>query len=225
MRDNTRPRLLELGSDCLILILQLRVAKEFGDAITLRQRLINLFNRFERNAKQAGIEAEAVDTTKFALAAFMDETILGSEWSGKDAWLAQPLQMEFYNRFDAGEEFFKRLEQLRQRVQANAEVLEVYYTCMVLGFKGIYQFEPPEKLRTLNEDVYNELRRAAGKSANLLSPHGRPRGEIKHVVKEKVPAWVVGAAAAAIGLLFYLFMTLRISSQADAIKEAIAKII
>jgi type VI secretion system protein ImpK len=185
-----------------------------------------LFDRFGRDARNAGINQDTIMAAEFALAAFVDETIFGSEWSSKDAWLAQPLQMELFNVFNAGEAFFDRVKELQQRTQANAEMLEIYYLCLALGFRGKYQLieRGPEMLKQIVEDLYNDLRRAAGKPIEALAPHGKPRGEMIKVVKEKVPAWVVGAAAAAVGLVFYLVMTVRISGKADAIKHAIDQI-
>jgi len=225
MANIPKQRLLDLCSESLILTLQLRTAKEFGDPVRLRQRLITLFDRFEQKARDAGVDKEMIKDAEFALVAFVDESILTSQWSGKDAWLTNPLQVELFNVFNAGDVFFdERLNRLRQRTQANAEVLEVYYHCLELGFSGKYLFIGREKLKPTIDDLYNELRRLTDKPAAPLSPHGLPRGEIMQVVKEKVPAWVVGAATAVVGLLFYLIMTYFISDQAGEIKEAIGKI-
>ena len=218
-----KPRLPELCADCFMLILQLRAAKEYGDPVTLRKRIGELLRRLERNAKEAGFEHDAIhEKAMFALVAFIDETILGSEWRGKDSWLAQPLQMEWFNRFDAGDEFYNRLQELRQRTAHNAEVVEVFYLCLALGFRGKFQFSL-DKLDPFIEDLYNELRRATGRAADLLSPHGKPRDQIVQVVKERVPAWVVGVIAATIGFVFYFIMSISIGGQAGEVKTAIEK--
>ncbi|MFX1263720.1 MAG: DotU family type IV/VI secretion system protein, partial [Promethearchaeota archaeon] len=101
----------EICSDCLTLILQLRRTSELGDQSVLKERIFSLLSKVEREAKEAGIESEDIQWAIFALVAFIDETIISSEWGAKDAWLAKPLQLEFFNRYDAGEEFFNRLEQ------------------------------------------------------------------------------------------------------------------
>ncbi len=220
-------RLVELASPCLTLILQLRGAREFGDPAMLRQRLKDLFNRFERNAKDAGLDNELVRHARFALVAFTDESILGSNWSGKSFWLANPLAMELFKTFNAGEEFFKYLDELRQRTHLNLEALEVYYLCLALGFKGKYGPLPqgPDKLRALVEDVHHELRREINKAVDApLSPHGKPRDLITQALKERVPAWVVGVGAAALGLLIYLIASYFIGERAGEIARAIAQI-
>ncbi len=214
---NQKQRLPDLCAECLMLVLQLRGTKEFGDAATLRQRIKELIGRFESEAKSAGYEQNFIrEKLTFALVAFLDETILGSEWSGKESWFAYPLQMEYFNRFDAGDEFFNRLQELRQSTRQNVDAVEVFYLCLALGFRGRYQFNP-EKVQPIIEDVYHDLRRISGKSAEPLSPHGKPRDQIRQVAKETVPTWVIGVAAAAVGLIFYVIMSVMISNEAGSV--------
>ena len=227
LKTPEKRRLVELASPCFTLILQLRTAREFGDAAMLRQRLKDLFNRFERNAKDAGSDNDLIRHAKFALVAFTDESILSSNWSGKTSWLANPIAMELFHTFNAGEEFFKNLDELRQRAHLNFEALEVYYLCLALGFKGKYGPLPqgPEKLRMLVEDLHHVLRREINKPADSpLSPHGKPRDLIKHAIKERVPAWVVGAGAAALGLLIYAVVSYFIGEKAEEIARVITAI-
>jgi type VI secretion system protein ImpK len=213
--------LADLCSDFFVLILQLRENKEYGDADLLRQRIKDLLNNLEREARLAAIDSEDTKMALYALIAFVDETILGSEWSQKTAWLAQPLALELYNDFKAGEGFFERLEQLRQRAQTRARVLEVYYLCLTLGFKGKYLFIGPEQLRAMIEEIHRELQGPREKSATGISPNGLPREEVVARVREIVPAWVIGVAAFAIGFVFYVIMSLLISNEAESVTTTI----
>lgn len=222
--DRRHITLFDICSDCFALILHLRAAHEFGNADILRQKIKDLFTRIEKESRQNNITSEAIQMVIFALAAFVDETISTSEWSQKQYWLYNMLQMDLFNRSDAGEEFYRRLDLLRQRVRDNAQVLEIYYLCLVLGFKGKYQIREQEKLRILIGDLYAELQRLTGKPSNILSPHGRPKDEIVSVMKNQVPLWVIGAASAAIGLIFYLIMTFLISGSASDVATKIQAI-
>jgi len=217
--------LMEFCSACIALILQLRNTSEYGEQDTLRSRIHELLKKVERDAKVAGIDYEDIHYAIFALVAFIDETIIASGWSQKEAWLAKPLQLELFNRFDAGEEFFIRLEKLRQRAQYNKSVLELYYLCMTLGFKGKYQLQEREELRQIIEETYADLRHVKGRSAEILSPHGKRKDEIVEVVKKEVPAWVVIVSAFAIGFFFYLIMTFLISDSAGDVKQIIEKVL
>ncbi|MEM1128486.1 MAG: type IVB secretion system protein IcmH/DotU [Bacteroidota bacterium] len=201
---STAERLAEIMSPVFTLILQLRSAADFGDPDTLRQRIKGLLERCEREAQRSGASAREVSEAKFALVAFLDETILSSDWYYKDQWVANPLQLEVYNRYDAGDEFFVKLKPLMDQPQSMPEVLEVYYLCMTLGFKGQYLVHDQGELRLLIDDAARSLSRIPGFGASLLSPHGRPRGQVTTEVRRKLPAWVIVVAAATVGMLIYV---------------------
>ncbi len=207
-------RLSEVLSPCFTLILQLRAAREFGQPDVLRERIQGLLATTERDASRAGASAKEIEDAKFAIVALIDETILSSDWDDKAHWLAKPLQLELYNRYDAGEAFFTRLEELRSR-SGSDEVLEVYYLCMTLGFKGKYQIHDTGKLRILIEEVHSSLQSNPLMKPGRLSPHGRPHDQIAAEVKKKLPMWVVLAVSIAAGLFLYLGLQVHMSNVAS----------
>ncbi len=208
-------RLAEIYAPCFTLILQLRASHEFGEAEMLRQRVKDLLDRSEREASRLGVSSEDLRQAKFTLVAFIDETILSSEWSQKDRWVAKPLQLEFYDRYDAGEEFFVRLEGLLAQPTGHADVLEVFYLCMALGFKGRYELYEQERLRILIEDAFAVLNRTPAMGSGELSPHGKPRGQMATEVRSKLPVWVIAVFAVGLALLIYIGMSLSMNSTAD----------
>lgn len=214
-------RLSEIFATCFTLILQLRAADEFGDPEVLRRRIKDLLDSAEREALRTGVTPGNLQMAKFAIVAFIDETIISSDWSQKDRWMSKPLQLELYDQYDAGETFFTRLEQLREEPKANAEALEVYYLCLTLGFKGKYQLHEQERLREIIENTYEELRQLPGMKPAKLSPHGKPRGQVVTEVKSKMPAWVIAAAAVLIGFVIYVGLYYNISGTADNTAESI----
>ena len=123
--------------------------------------------------------------------------------------------------YDGGEEFFHRLDGLRANPGLHAEVLEVYYLCMALGFKGKYQLHGQEELRELIEGTYAEVAKQPGLKAGRLAPHGAPRDTVVTEVRGRVPTWVLVAAALVLGLVVYLGMSVYISRTADAVAEDI----
>lgn len=217
-------RLADICSDCIVLILQLRASDAFGEAPVLRERIKELFDRIERVAKGAGYTRAEVQRALFALVAFIDETILTSDWSGKEAWATEPLQLELYDRNDAGEVFFNYLDQMLKAPRENADVLEVYYLCMALGFRGQYLIFQQHKLRALIEEAHAELQKLKVQPDESLAPHGKRRDDVAEVVKGQVPVWVFPAVAAAVGLLVYLvfrFMASGAAEQARGVIDAL----
>jgi len=222
-----KTRISKLCSDCFTLILNLKNADEYGDPDVLRQRVIDLLSAVEQKAKKYRIDFEDIRKTIFALVAFLDETIIASEWSKKDAWLSNPLQLEYFNRYDAGVEFFANLEHLRQRPQHNWMVIEVYYLCMTLGFKGKYREEGRDILQQLIEKTYADLRMVRGSPSEIISPHGKRKEDWGEMLAKEVPVWVVGISAITIAFLTYILFNMFISNYAtevaNKLKPALVK--
>lgn len=223
--DEAAGRLADVYAPCFTLALQLRAGREFGDSELLRGRIKALLDKTRKEAVRSGHAPEDVREAEFALVAFLDETLLSSDWSQKDRWLAKPLQLELFNRYDAGEEFFHRLDGLRANPALHAEVLEVYYLSMALGFKGRYQLHGQEQLRALIEETQTEVARQPGMQAKTLAPHGKPRDTVVTEVKSRVPAWMFVAAAIVLSFLVYLGMSFYISSTAEDVAQDIEFVI
>lgn len=221
----SQKKISDFCSDCFMLILQLRATNEYGDAVVLRKRIMVLLDDFERKGLTAGIEQAKVQSSKFALVAFIDETILCSEWENKSVWLTEPLQLKLFNVFNAGEEYFTRLEQLRQNQRDNVDVLEVYFLCLSLGYRGKYQLEVPEQVRMIIDDLHQDLNQYLGKAPELISPNANPHDQIVNVVKERVPVWVYVITAFSIGFIFYIIMSFLISGYAEDVLGSISKMI
>lgn len=217
-------RLSDVFAPCFTLILKLRAADDFGAEEMLRRRIKDLLERTERDALGSGVAPDAIQSAKFAIVAFLDETILSSNWAQKDVWMNTPIQLELYDRFDAGEVFFDRLHRLLDDPRVHAEVLEVYFLCMALGFKGQYQLHEQEQLRALIETTQEKLSQVPKLQHDALAPHGAPRGQVATEVKSKMPPWVVAAAAALIGFLIYAGMYLYISASANDVAMAIQQL-
>lgn len=222
--ESADQRLAEIFAPCFTLILNLRASNEFGDPESLRQRTKELLDDAEREALRTGVSPSDIQKAKFAIVAFIDETVLSSDWSQKESWASTPLQLELYDQYDAGEVFFDRLEALRENPRSNADALEVYYLCMTLGFKGQYQIHGQERLREIIEETYEELRHLPGTGGKDLAPHGAPRGQVAEEVKSKLPTWVIAAAAALLGLLIYSGMYFYLSDAADDAASSIREL-
>ncbi len=195
------------------LILNLLSGGEFGDPEGLRRRIGEMFVAFERDMREGGVSTEEILSARFALTAFIDEAIGRSEWVGKGSWANRPLSLEYFNTNRAGDEFFDRLKALKQRPEANPDLLEVYYTCMALGFEGMYALSDPRQLQQLLEATARDLERLRGRPADL-SPHWQPPEQAFQQLKDEVPLWVFSAVF--LGLVFVAFAVLRYLGTSDA---------
>jgi len=126
--------------------------------------VLRLLTQSEGCLKKGLFSPEDYDLARFAICAWVDETLLSSSWSQKGLWQREQLQRLYYHTTDAGEEFFERLNGLgfQQR-----EVREVYYLCLALGFMGRYCHKGDEYL--LEQLKSSNLKLLMGSSVGLPS--------------------------------------------------------
>lgn len=216
MSAENKNSLSDISSECFILILQLRTIDDFGEPAILKSKVNEMFDKFDRDARNYDIDYEKVKYAKFALAAFLDETIISSQWNQKQEWLTEPLQLKLFNTFNAGEEFFSNINLIRQKTSVNKDVLEIYYLCLTLGFKGKYQFQSPENIRRVIDDLNMELHPQMFKAMDEISPNAKPRENFVQSVKSRnAQLWVFPLAAVIIFIIFYLIMSSSISGKAS----------
>ncbi|MBI3871712.1 MAG: DotU family type IV/VI secretion system protein [candidate division Zixibacteria bacterium] len=194
-------------------ILGLLGGNDLGDPAALRTNIGTIFAQMERQTRQAGITAEEILSARFALTAFIDEAIARSDWSGKSGWAQNPLSLEYFNTNNAGVEFFDRFEELRLRPDAKTDILEVYYTCLALGFEGKYALTDPRQLSALIETTARDLARVRGGSP-ALSPAWEPPEQAFAQLKNDIPPVVM--AAIGFGVVFIIFLILRLLASSSA---------
>ena len=205
-------RLADAFASVFALILQLRSTADFGEPAALRERAEALLDRAVAQAGAQGAASTDVREAEFCLVAFLDETLLMSDWPGRDGWAQRPLQLSRYERYDAGEAFFDRLRQLLSE-GGRDETLEVYYLCIALGYKGRYQIHGREVLGQLVADLKGRLERAPG-GTSPLAPHALPQGPAAAAEAGGIPTWALFAGAAALVLVLYLVLSFSVSGIA-----------
>lgn len=91
-------------------------------------------------AKSLGYSSDANQLAFFAAVALLDESVLKLQNPAFAEWAQRPLQEEMFGHNRAGELFFDHLGALLTRPDSpeNADCLEIYCLCMLLGFKGKY---------------------------------------------------------------------------------------
>lgn len=208
----------EVCAPALLLGVRLRWKQNSGDPEPLRQRMQDMLDRVEERLRDAGLAQSDVSDVVLALVAFLDESIIRSDWEHKSEWRASPLQWNRIGRDDAGEEFFSRLTTMRAERTVRTDVLQIYFLCLTLGFKGRYALSPEHEWESLRSQVGAQLRRLDVRESAPLAPHGRAGEELAEVVKE-IPLWVFAVAGVAVAFALYLTLTVVIASKLGAVQQ------
>ena len=207
------PGLLDLMYDGFYLLFLLKGKHPPSDADVFRDRVKQFLSAFERQASKLNASADAIYACKYAFCATLDECILMSQFKAKDAWQRMPLQVQYFGDQLAGEQFFSKLETLRQLGAQHVQVLEVFHMCLLLGFQGKYLMEGSEKLSYLTSRLGDEIAQLKGKRATF-SPHWQAPDRVVHQLKHDVPLWVIASALLALSLTSYLGLKMQLASYA-----------
>lgn len=154
-----------VAGDLITYVQLFRDAPEAGrpQATELRRQLIELLDSISRSATGASIDPSELDAARFALAAWADETILRSSWSGRDEWALELLQMNLFRTNKGGDEFYQRLNSLPAEFN---QAREVFFLCLVNGFEGAMLDQAPAR-HQLAQSLYDTLR-VAGCAKDLI---------------------------------------------------------
>jgi type VI secretion system protein ImpK len=176
------------------------------DAETFRAQMRQALRVAEQETRSRGASPEDVKQVIFAVVAFLDESVLTSRNPVFVNWPRLPLQAELFGHQLAGEIFFQELQKSLNRSdsQETADLLEVYYLCMLLGFKGRYA--AGGDLRSVMAATQEKIRRIRG-PIGALSPRGAiPADAVRMVQSDRVSRWLGRAALITAGLVLVLFM-------------------
>jgi type VI secretion system protein ImpK len=145
--------------------------QQVSDSHTFRQQLLGAIEQSGEAGRKAGYPQEDVELATFAVIAFLDESILNLRSPVFSDWPKQPLQELRYGHHIAGEIFFKNLANLMGRNDSHelADLLEVYYLCLLLGFAGRYSLGGKGDLYAIVQQTGDKIQRIR-KTAPELSP-------------------------------------------------------
>jgi type VI secretion system protein ImpK len=189
----------------------------------LRPKVITMLGDFEKRAERYRFNHKIIQVSKFALASFVDETVLTNNFPLKDEWEKFPIQLEYFGEQLAGNKFFDKLESMLKQIDVTADAVEVYYMCMLLGFKGRYAIYEQEKLLAIMQQTANALVKVGRIKGVDLAPHWLSTDQPKPPEKRGMPLWAKIVAFSGLGLAVIVYLVMYLLS-ASFLQEAVEKL-
>lgn len=186
--------LLSLCNDLFIVAMTISPDIDMRTDREIRQILQIHFNRFTRNCEALRIKKQKWDPVLYALVALIDEKVLSLPDKWSTPWRSHLLQLDYFGEMIAGEVFFDKLQELKKSPCDNYDVLEIYYLCLCLGFKGMYQDKPEELEEIITALPKIILEARPDREQPSLPPPPRKK---RHPIR-LFPAWFVVSVTAAI---------------------------
>ena len=203
-----------LAAPVFELILKLRL-----ESVTLspdlRPAVKNLLQETERRAATLRYSEKQINDVKFALAAFVDETVLNTNSPLREEWEKFPLQLEYFGEHLAGVKFFEKLDELIKSIKTEADVVEVYYLCMLLGYKGKYKVYMEDQLQELIKSTAAQLKRVGRLQETDLSPHWKVLDQPQPPTDPGIPVWLKISSAAVLFAVVLIYLVLLLLLKSD----------
>ena len=154
--------------EVLTAIVRLRTNRQqLTDAESFRYSMREAIKSAIQEARNhGGYNADDIKMATLALTGFLDESVLNLRNPMFADWPRKPLQEELFGIHMAGEIFFRNLEQLMGRSDSEdlADLLEVHYLCLLLGYGGRYSIGGKGELQQITNATGDRIRRIRGAS-------------------------------------------------------------
>jgi type VI secretion system protein ImpK len=199
-------------------IVRLRSGRQVvSDAQYFRQQFIDALKMAQELARARGYTDEETREGRFAVVAFLDETVLNLRTPVFADWVRKPLQEELFGTHTGGELFFQKIDILMRQPDSQhlADVLEVYLLCLTLGYAGKYSVSGRGELMGFKQDISSRISRIRGPEKEL-SPRWRPEAAV-HLSSTGDP-WLkplLYAALSCVVLVLLLFAVYKYSLQSS----------
>ncbi|HSC80420.1 MAG TPA: type IVB secretion system protein IcmH/DotU [Chitinolyticbacter sp.] len=210
----TAPALRDLLEDGVYLLFLLRDGNAPNSSAEFNRRVDQFLVHYDKTARNFGKAGDQIEQGKYAFCALMDEIVLSSEFPLRDEWERMPLQLRLFGEHLAGEGFFDRLEMLRMDPGKNVEALEVFHTCLLLGFQGKYLLEGTEKLGYLTHRVGQEIQQVRGGKAEF-APNWKLPHRFQTFVRNELPLWLYFALLAVVAVSIFVVYRVLLGNQVD----------
>ncbi|MGE8475958.1 MAG: type VI secretion system protein TssL, long form, partial [Paraburkholderia hospita] len=214
--------LLRAANPLLELAVPLRQLPTHPNVEELRTQLIQMMRTFETQGRANGIDDEKLGASRYCLCTFLDEAISSTPW-GAGMWASRSLLVTFHNEASGGERFFLILQRLAQNPTGNADVLELIYVILGLGFEGRYRLIDGGRtqLDTIRERLETMIRSQRGAAERDLSVHWLPEKAERKPLLQLVPLWVAAAIACVVLVAVHLVLSLRLNDESDRVFAAL----
>lgn len=217
LRESAESALLRLATPVLQIALQLKANECQPDGAT-RQKIREHLLRLETEGAQKSYREQQLRDTKFALAALIDQTVLTGSSPLQNKWRGDLLVVEYFGDVNAGNIFFDRLDEMLRASKDETDVLEIYYHCLLLGYRGRYLVSREQELPTLVAKVANHLYQAGRLRPLPLASRWQPPDRPGPPVRPGWPRWAQIGYGAWLWAVILLFIVLSFWLKKDLIE-------
>jgi len=169
-------RLLNAGAELLALCVAVSRMPQPDDMHRFRQGLIDSIGELKQRVAALDYPRSVADKTCFLFCIVLDEMILHSEWGESCGWENRTLLSELFGVGDGGEQFYRVADKALSQPNLLADLLELIYLFLKIGFRGQYRLTGRERLDTLYHQIESAVLTQRPRAPfNAVTPAELPR--------------------------------------------------
>lgn len=201
------------------LVARLRSTPTHNHIAELQQQLAHEVRGFENRLLQQGVLQDKMRLGSYALCSLLDETVLNTPWGAQSFWGQQTLLSVAHRETYGGEKFFQFLEGMERQPAENLPLIEFFWLCLSLGFKGKFGIMQNglNQLEQVRNNTFTLIERYRGPAERDFSPRWQGLRDVRNPLIRFVPLWVIGAAAGLLTLLMYIGFAFFINDRSDPV--------
>jgi len=160
-----RENLALVYQEILTVVTRLRANRQaVMDAEAFRSSMKAALAAAEAEATQKGYTLEDARLASFAVVAFLDESVVNANDPNFADWPRRPLLDELFGEQTSDEIFFQCIDRLLARSDSpqDADLLEVFALCILLGYRGRHGKSGQEGVRPVVTAIADKVQRIRG---------------------------------------------------------------
>lgn len=179
----------------------------------MSRHLLNLLElqTLQSRRDSTRFEMEDVADARYLKAVLADEILLNTEWAGQAQWHAHLLESTLFRTNIAGDEVFRRIEQLLlDREPSRRKLARLYLFALALGFQGRFRgADADARLRSLREELYEFVyqRRPDISGRDRVVSEAAYAHTLSHIAPRKLPTMTRWTVVFALGLVTLLALS------------------
>ncbi len=167
----------------------------------LRSELDKVRSACQRDPRLAPL----IERAFYPLVATADQIVLASNWPQRTAWSMSLLETSYFGSAKGGSDFFRIVEEIkREPTNEAAEIAELLFQCMAMGFQGELRGERRE-LEARRQELFDKAQlgdRAGARSELRLTPEAYDKNSSIVALKLPTASSLRIASVALAALLF-----------------------
>lgn len=210
-------KLIAAANPLLNLVYQIRTLVHNPEPERLRDYLVKEVKDFESRAKSQGVAADQVMAARYCLCTVLDETAAQTPWGGSGVWSKHSLLVTFHNETWGGEKFFQLLSKISQSAAEHADLLEMMYYCICLGFEGRYRVvnNGKSQLESLRARLAEIIKNNKEEYSRNLSANWRGTDAAAPRIWSVVPVWVSIILSLLVATILFALLSFKLSDKSD----------